>query len=160
MKKKRKWYSIVLLSAEHLQYVSHSVLCKLTSSLTGCRHLHTVSIWLPVSLSTAYLSSSLFFCLSQLVRLRGHPSVYLPVYLHVCVSACVSASVSLSVSVTAKCCMFYASPSVRCISRGNIKKTNLSLSSWETDCFSALRFLTMILINELMKNVTWNNILP
>lgn len=36
------------------------------------------------SLSTGRLSRSLFFCLSQLACLCGHPSVYLPVYRHVC----------------------------------------------------------------------------
>lgn len=108
------------------------------------------------SLSTGRLSRSLFFCLSQLACLCGHPSV---------LSACLSAwlwslhaflPASLFVSVTAEC---RVSPLVRCRSRGNIKKINLRLSWCETDCFSVSQFLTMILMDGFAKNVAWNIII-
>ena len=67
---------------------------------TDC-HLHVYFSSLPVCLV------GLSFCLRQLVRLCGHPSVYLPVYRHACVSACI---LSARLSVTAKCCMFIPLP--------------------------------------------------
>lgn len=141
--------SAVLWSAEDPQHDSHSALCKLTSSL---------SLVLPVSLSSASSSSSLFSCLRQLVHLCGHPSVCPLVYLHACVPACLSTSLAIHLYNSQMHCV-YSSPSEWCIFWGNIKKTNLRLSSCGTDCFSASPFLTMILMNGSMKNVPWNSIL-
>lgn len=100
---------------------------------------------------------------SQFVFLSRPVSV--PVWPSICVSACLSACLcslhaflpaSLFVSVTAEC---RVSPLVRCRSWGNIKKTNLRLSSCETDCFSVSQFLTMILMDGFAKNMAWNIII-
>lgn len=71
-----------------------TMLCRLTS-LVWQAAVTYISICLSVSLSTASLSSSLFFRLRQLLHLCGHPSAYPPVYLRACVSACVSARLAI-----------------------------------------------------------------
>lgn len=141
-----------------LQHGSQNALCKLTSSPWQVA-VTCISICLPVQ--CLFVLSWLFW----FVLLCGHPSVYLPLYRHVCVSVrvCVCMHIRLSRNSSLwqpnPACV-YLSPSARCISRGNIKKTNRRLSSCETDCFWAAQFLTMILMNGFMENVaSWRNLM-
>lgn len=117
--------SSVLWSAEDPQHGSHSVLCKLTSSL---------SLVLPVSLSIASSSSILFSCLRQLVRLCGHPSVCLLVCLHACVP------VPLSVSIIAKCTMFIRRPRSDAYSEETLRRLIWGLAHVELIAFQRHHF--------------------
>lgn len=133
--------SAALWGAEDPQHGSHSVLCKLTSSL------RQTAVTCPPCESVRRL---VIFLVFVFLSLAGSP----PVWPSICVPACISPSLANSQTH-----YVYSPHSEWCIFWGNIKKTNLRLSSCGTDCFSASPFLTMILMNGSMKNVPWNSIL-